>query len=98
MAVGALCTVDTVLKRISDGIKNDRVAQKHYRTAQQPGKRDKTYKLLHGMLYHQSQDSFRVHVPHADNLRRELLKRYHDVPAAGHFGVEKSYLALTQFY
>lgn len=98
MAVGALGTVDSMLKNICDGIQKDRLATKHYRTAQQSGKRNNTYKLLHGVLYYQSRGVFRVYVPNATNLRKQLLRMYHDVPAAGHFGVEKTYRALSQFY
>lgn len=67
-AHGRWRTEDTVLKRICDGIKNDRMALKHYRTVQQAGQRNNTSKLLHGVLYHQSQGLFRAYVPHADNL------------------------------
>jgi transposase InsO family protein len=98
MAVGALGQVDGILKAICDGIKQDRLALRHYKAAQQGNKRSKQYKLLHGVLYYHSQGLFRVYVPAHGILRKSLLHQYHDVPAAGHFGVEKCYRALAQFY
>jgi hypothetical protein len=98
MAVGALGTVDGFLKDICDGIKHDRLALRHYKAAKQGSKRNQQYRLLHGVLYYHSQGLLRVYVPSAKRLRNKLLHMYHDVPAAGHFGVEKSYKALAQFY
>jgi hypothetical protein len=40
----------------------------------------------------------RVYVPSSNGLRNKLLVLYHNVPAAGHFGVDRSYRALSQFY
>jgi hypothetical protein len=53
MLVGALGSVDNVLKSIVDGIKSDLVAMKHYRQALNAGKRTNShYCLLHGVLYY----------------------------------------------
>jgi hypothetical protein len=99
MAVGALGTVDGLLKSIVDGVQIDRVAKKHWRTALNAGKRSNAqYKILHGVLYFHDKGIFRVYVPTSKNLRKLPLSQYHDIPAAGHFGVEKCYRALSQFY
>jgi hypothetical protein len=50
------------------------------------------------VTYYHHKGVLRVHVPSSHKLRKKLLVLYHNVPAAGHFGVEKSYRALSQFY
>jgi hypothetical protein len=99
MLVGALGSVDGLLKSITEGIKNDPIATQHYQLACNAGKRSNAqYRLLHGVLYYHHKGIMRVYVPSTNGIRKKLLVLYHDVPAAGHFGVEKSYRALSQFY
>jgi hypothetical protein len=99
MVVGALGTVDCLLKEIFEGVTLDRVSEKHLNTALNEGKRSNTcYKLLHGVLYYQNDGRYRVYVSSSKGLRKRLLSLYHDVPAAGPFGTEKSFRALRQFY
>ena len=40
----------------------------------------------------------RIVVPNQAALRTRLLELYYDAPTAGHFGVDKTYAALRQFY
>lgn len=91
MAVGALSTVDEFLQAICDGLKHCKIAQKRVKEARSAGRRTKcSYRLLHGVLYHCDSDGiYRIFVPSGGNLRKRLLAKYHDVPAAGHFGVDK---------
>ena len=56
------------------------------------------YVLMHGILYYKSAGPYKVYVPDYCNLRRRLISQYHDVPAAGHFGTERCYRAISQFY
>lgn len=99
MLVGALGGVDSFLKEICDGVQQKRVAKKYWNAARSANKRSKTpYSLLHGVLYYTSDGRHRIYVPEYKNLRRRLLEQYHATPAAGHFGVEKCYRAISQFY
>jgi hypothetical protein len=97
MLVGALGSVDGSLKSITDGIKTAYVATKQYRQALNTGKRSSSqYRLHHGVLYYHHKGVMGVYVPFTNGLRKKLLVLYHDVPAAGQFGVQKSCRALAK--
>jgi hypothetical protein len=99
MMIGALGGVDQFLKEICEGVQKSRVAKKCWNEARAANKKSKTpYNLMRCVLYYESDDLRRVYVPDHSNLRARLLELYHSTPAAGHFGVEKCYRAISQFY
>lgn len=47
-----------------------------------------------GMMFFQG----RILVPELPNLKREIFKLYHEVPMAGHGGVQKTYTAISELF
>ena len=59
------------------------------------------YALENGLLYYrvESDDDWRIVVPHDVKLRQRIMYEYHDSPMSGHLGREKTYLSLSRdFY
>ena len=99
MAVGALGVVHSFLKEICEGVQQKRAAKKCWNAARAASKTSTTpYVLKHGVLYYRTAGLYKVYVPDFRNLRKRLLHQYHDTAAAGHFGTERCYRALSQFY
>jgi hypothetical protein len=59
------------------------------------------YSMENGLLYYASDpsDSLRILVPLDEDLRTRILYEFHDSPAGGHLGREKTFLAISRdFY
>ncbi|KAF1325449.1 Pol protein, partial [Globisporangium splendens] len=53
-----------------------------------------------GLLWHQLSnfDYPRVHVPHDQDLKLSILHEFHDAPASGHLGREKTFLQVSNVF
>ena len=59
------------------------------------------YELFDGAIHYRTDDGddWRVLVPNDNDLRNRIMFEYHDAPASGHLGREKTYLMLSRdFY
>jgi hypothetical protein len=93
MMVGAIAPYDSWLSKIISAYETDSVAKKLIKSARN-AKRDATYRTAHGALYHVADGLHLVYVPEA--LRASLIHEFHSSPIAGHFGVHKVYLTMSQ--
>jgi RNase H-like domain found in reverse transcriptase/Integrase zinc binding domain/Integrase core domain len=98
MLVAASADLDPVLRRILAAQKQDRTARVHFAAARAPGA-SSCWCVVNGVLYHSDErQQLRVFVPLTGGLRPDLLRQFHDVTIAGHFGWRKVCLALSRFY
>jgi hypothetical protein len=96
MFIGAVAPYDS-WSRILAAYSQDPIASKLLKTATN-FKQNATDHKAHGVLYYVVHGSFRVYVPDVDNMRMGLIHAFHSSPVAGHFGVQKMCLTMSQHY
>jgi hypothetical protein len=95
MLTSASAMLDPAAKGIIAEQKKESFARKRMQDAQSPGVRT-NWKLVSGVLMFAGDAQLRLYVP--QTMRTRLIREYHEIAIAGHFGWQKVYHAMSQWY
>lgn len=96
-AIRLMAEYDPLLKRVRAAYASDPACVSRLQAAAQPVSDDR-FRTLHGMLYYVQDGKLRMYVPDDRTLRTELIRDYHEPAVAGHFGAEKTYASIREWY
>lgn len=103
-----LANITTLTTHITDenlekGYHQDKYFSLIFKTLKHPEKSDEKqqaqashYELKNNKLY--LKEGQRLAIPKNKELRTQLLKEYHDIPIAGHLGIDKTYETIRRDY
>lgn len=96
-AIRLMADYDPLLKRVRNAYAADPDVVRRMKQAAGPAS-EGNFRNLHGMLYYVQDGKLRMYVPDDEVLRKELIRDYHEPAFAGHFGAEKTYASIKQWY
>ena len=92
-AISTVAVAPGLLQAVTTGYDQDPACHSLIQAIQE-GK-PSTHQLVDGLLYTATD---RLYIPDAPPLREQLLMEHHDIPIAGHQGIERTLLSLKRYY
>jgi len=88
--MNAMSSVEVpLLERVKQAYNNDYIAREILRG------NDNNYTVKNGLIYDEKN---RVFIPDDKQIKQEIMNECHDVPTAGHMGMNKTFLLVTRHY